>query len=189
MKWNEFFRQSLEDKVLQGKLSLLRGGLRSGWWPAGAEDGKGTLFITFSLSHLSLLGSDGVRWSQWGKSLTPHFLPQSLALGLSEMIFGHPLGTPWRFQRSVPLVAQVWLGAADLDWPAELCSSRHRAPSPWPTYRGLVGLVAKSWWMIESFRSLKHGIWNGLCHVELVLWNIISWCLIKMTPARWNSID
>ena len=46
-------------------------------------------------------------------------------------------------------------------------------------------MQAKSWWMIESFRSLKHGIfWNGLRHVELVLWNIVSWCLLKNGPCR-----
>ena len=60
-KWNEFFSQSLEDKVLSGKVSLLRGGLQSGRRPTGAEDGKSTLFITFSLSHLIHLESDGVR--------------------------------------------------------------------------------------------------------------------------------
>ena len=35
------------------------------------------------------------------------FFASYLALGLSEMTFGHPLGTPWRFEGSIPLIAQV----------------------------------------------------------------------------------
>ena len=59
MEW--VLSQSLEDKVLWGKLSLLRGGVQSWWQPTRAEDGGVNTFSPPSLRHFE---SDAVWWSQ-----------------------------------------------------------------------------------------------------------------------------
>ena len=73
MEW--VFWPSLEDKVLQGKLHYYEVVFEAHDDLQGLRTERAHFFLTFSLSHLSLLESDGVRWSQWGESSTRHFLP------------------------------------------------------------------------------------------------------------------
>ena len=107
MKWNEFCHSCLKTKCCEEKYEVV---FKAGDDLHGLRTEGCTLF-----HHLHLDTSKVIFGEVKEQIINSSFFASHLALGLSEMIFGHSLGTPWHYQGSIPLIAQVQLGATDLD--------------------------------------------------------------------------